>query len=163
MKTSLLETGLAKARENGEIFCVSADRYTQKAQVKAAEQRRVLGELSQLAVDIGRCERTINAVMAELAEADKKYPNPRTTKQDVDYLTVLLDCAKRKLAWEKQIASLQKRAPTLLENMSKVLADTDYPPTEELKINMLRSLQLVQSAMQKLQVGESGPEPEQAG
>lgn len=130
------------------------DRYTQKAQVKAAEHRRVLEELNQLAVDIGRCERTIGAVMSELNEANTRFPSPRSTKQDVDYLTVLLDCAKRKLAWEKQIASLQKRAPALLQNMSAILTDPDYPPTEELKSNMLRSLQLVQSALQKLSPDE---------
>ena len=38
---------------------MSADHYTQTANIKAAERRRVLAELKQLAVDIGRCQETI--------------------------------------------------------------------------------------------------------
>jgi hypothetical protein len=56
--------------------------------------------------------------------------------------------------WEKQIASLQKRAPALLESMSKIMQDRDHPPTEELKAEILQSLQSVQGAMERLQVPE---------
>jgi len=135
---------------------MSADRYTQTAHVKAAERRRMLAELKQLAADIGRCQKTIASVMAELSSVNTKYQGERSTRQEVEYLTVLLACAKRKLAWEKQMASLQKRAPALLESMSRIMNDRDHPPTEELKAEMLHSLQLVQGALARLQVPEAG-------
>ena len=135
---------------------MAADRYTQTAHVKAAERRRMLAELKQLAADIGRCQKTIASVMAELSSVNTKYQGERSTRQEVEYLTVLLACAKRKLAWEKQMASLQKRAPALLESMSRIMNDRDHPPTEELKAEMLHSLQLVQGALARLQVPEAG-------
>jgi hypothetical protein len=141
---------------------MSADRYIQTANIKAAERKRVIAELKQLAVDIGRCQETIASVMAELNLTNAKYQGERSTRQEVEYLTVLLACAKRKLAWEKQIASLQKRAPALLENMSGIMNDRDHPPTEELKAEMLHSLKIVQGAMERLHTldaeesGESG-------
>jgi hypothetical protein len=128
-----------------------SDRQTQKLQLKVAERRKVLAELERLAADIGRCEKSIASVMADLTAVTAKYGGQRTTREDVEYLTVLLDCAKRKLVWEKQIASLQKRAPELLESMSKVMNDRDYPPNEEMKTQMLQSLQVVQSALERLQ------------
>jgi hypothetical protein len=133
---------------------MSADRYIQTAHIKAAERRRVLAELKQLAVDIGRCRETITAVMAELNSVNAKYPGERSTREDVEYLTVILACAKRKLAWEKQIASLKKRAPAVLESMATIMNDRDHPPTEELKAEMLQSLQSVQAAMAQLHAPE---------
>jgi hypothetical protein len=135
---------------------MSADRYTQTAHIKAAERRRVLAELKQLAVDIGRCQETIASVMAELNSTNAKYEGERSTRQEVEYLTILLACAKRKLAWEKQIASLKKRAPALLESMANIMNDRDHPPTEELKAEMLHSLQGVQNALARLHVPEAG-------
>jgi hypothetical protein len=136
---------------------MSEDRYSQRGHVKAAERRRLLAELQQLAADIGRCQETITSVMTELKAVNTKYQGERTTRQEVEYLTVLLDCAKRKLTWEKQIASLQKRAPALLESMSKVMQDTDHPPSDELKAEMLHSLQKVQGALARLQAPETEP------
>jgi len=135
---------------------MSLERYTQTAHVKAKERQKVLAELQQLASDIERCQETITAVMAELSAVNAKYQGERSTRQEVEYLTVLLACAKKKLVWEKQIASLKKRAPDLLENMSKIMNDRDHPPTEELKAAMLRSLQIVQGALERLQAQESG-------
>lgn len=134
---------------------VSVNRYTEKANIKAAERRRVLAEVNQLAVNIGRCERTIASVMADLNMVNAKYQGTRNTHEEVEFLKVLLDCAKRKLAWEKQIASLKKRAPALLESMTGIMNDHDHPPTEELKAEMLRALQLIQSALGRLQALET--------
>jgi hypothetical protein len=134
---------------------MSVDRYTQKAHIKAAERRRILAEVNQLAVDIGRCEKTIASVMATLESVNTKYRGPRTTRDEVEFLKVLLDCAKRKLAWEKQIASLKRRAPALLENMMKIMNDTDHPLSDELKTEMLQALQAVQGALQRLQAVET--------
>lgn len=135
---------------------MSVDRYTQAAHVKAAERRRVLAELKDLAADIEHCQETIGFVMTELSAVNAKFQGERTTRQEVEYLTVLLACAKRKLAWEKQIASLKKRAPALLASMGRILNDRDHPPTEELKNDMLRSLQIVQAALERLQGHDTG-------
>jgi len=62
-----------------------------------------------------------------------------------------LECAKKKLAWEKIIASLQKRTPQLLERMSKLIHDPQNTPSEETRSEMLGSLQSVQAAMERLQ------------
>ncbi|MDB6023001.1 MAG: Inhibitor of kappaB kinase gamma-like protein [Pedosphaera sp.] len=133
---------------------MSVNRYIQQGQIKTAERRKVLAEVQQLGVSVGRCQETISSVMAELKSANAKYGGERSTRQEVEYLTVLLDCAKKKLAWEKQIASIKKRAPELLERMSKILGDTDHPPADDLKAEMLRSLQIVQGALQSLQAQE---------
>jgi chromosome segregation ATPase len=132
------------------------NRYTQKVQLKAAEQRRLLAELKELAVSVNRCENTITALMGELNSANAKYQGQRATQQEVEYLTILLACAKRKLAWEKQIASLQKRAPALLAEMTTTLNDQDFPPTDEMKAEMMHSLQIVQAALNRLQATSGG-------
>ena len=127
------------------------NRYTQKVQIKAAEHRRLLAELKELAVSVNRCQETIAILMTELNAANAKFSGQRSTSQEVEYLTILLACAKRKLSWEKQIASLQKRAPALLAEMTRTLNDKDFPPTEELKTDMMHSLQIVQAALERLQ------------
>jgi len=137
-------------------FGMAVNRYLQKAQIKAAERRRILGEMQQFAVSIDRCQESISSVMVELKAANEKYSGLRSTRQEVDYLTILLDCAKRKLSWEKQIASLKKRAPELLEAMTGIMNDKEHPPTDELKGEILRSLQVVQGALQRLQAQELG-------
>ena len=137
---------------------MSSDRYSQMLNIKAAECRKAVDELNQLAADIGRCEQTITAVMTELNAVNQKFSGPRTTGDDVEYLTILLDCAKKKLEWEKKISSLRKRAPGILENMTKILSDPDFPPPPDAQVEMLRSLQTVQSALTRLQGAETpGP------
>jgi len=132
------------------------NRYIQKVQIKAAEHRRLLAELKELAVSINRCQGTITSLMAELNSANAKFQGQRSTPQEVEYLTILLACAKRKLAWEKQIASLQKRAPALLTEMTRTLNDKDFSPTDELKAEMMHSLQIVQAALERLQASSEG-------
>jgi hypothetical protein len=132
------------------------DRYTQKMSVKAAEGRRVVNEVNRLAADIRRSGETITSVIADMNSINAKYQGPRTTREEVEFLKVLLACAKRKLAWEKQIASLKKRAPALLESMTRIMTDRSHPPAEELQAEMLQALQSIQSALQRLQALESG-------
>ncbi len=134
---------------------MSVDRYTQRAQIKAAERRRILAEVNQLANDIGRCEKTITSVVKDLASINAKYPGTRNTREEIEFLKVLLECAKRKLAWEKQIASLKRRAPEIAQRMSDIMNDQEHPPSDELKAELLRALQLIQSALQRLQAAEA--------
>ncbi len=114
-------------------------------------QQQVISELNVLVRDIERCEKTILDLQSELAVVNAKYPSPRTTRQDIGYLTDLLKCANKKLAWEKQIASMQKRTPGTLERMTQLLNDPKNPPADDMRANMLQALQGVQLAMQRLQ------------
>ena len=114
-------------------------------------QQQVISELNTLVRDIERCEKTILDLQGELAQVNSKYPSPRTTRQDVAYLTDLLKCANKKLAWEKQIASMQKRTPATLEKMAQLLNDPKNPPADEMRAQMLCALQGVQAAMERLQ------------
>jgi hypothetical protein len=114
-------------------------------------QQEVVSELNTLVRDIVRCEKTILDLQNELTGVNTKYPSPRTTRQDVAYLTDLLKCATKKLAWEKQIASMQKRTPATLEKMAQLLNDPKNPPADAMRVEMLRALQGVQAAMERLQ------------
>jgi hypothetical protein len=114
-------------------------------------QRQVVSELNTLVKDIERSEKIILDLQTELNAVNTKYPSPRTTRQDVAYLTDLLKCANKKLAWEKQIASMQKRTPATLQKMSQLLNDEKNPPADAMRVEMLRALQGVQAAMQRLQ------------
>ena len=116
----------------------------------AADQRETILKLNALVKDIDRCQKTIADLKAELESVNRKYQNRTTTREDVDYLTALLDCAKRKLAWEKQMASLQKRTPALLETMTSLMNDPQAPPAETTRMQMLSALQNIQAAMERL-------------
>ena len=121
------------------------------AQKAAAEQQKMILELTSLVTDIERCEKTILAVNGELTRVNEQYHGQRNTRQDIEYLTALLDCAKRKLAWEKQIASVQKRTPALLESMQRHMNDEKNPPPKEVRLQMLHYLETLQAAMERLQ------------
>jgi hypothetical protein len=114
-------------------------------------QQEVVTELNTLVRDIERAEKTILDLQSELAAVNTRYPSPRTTRQDVGYLTDLLKCANKKLAWEKQIASMQKRTPATLEKMTFLLNDPKNPPADAMRVEMLKALQGVQAAMARLQ------------
>ena len=114
-------------------------------------QQQVVSELKTLVRDIERAEKTILDLQGELAAVNSGYPSPRTTRQDIGYLTDLLKCANKKLAWEKQIASMQKRTPGTLEKMALLLNDQKNPPADAMRVQMLQALQGVQAAMARLQ------------
>src|SRR5215467_7213474 len=121
------------------------------AEKVAGQSRLVIADLQALVKDIDRCEKTMTALKTELAGVNSKYQGPRNTREDIAYLTALLDCAKKKLAWEKTIASLQKRTPEILNKMMSLINDPQNPPPEETRNQMLGSLQAVQAAMERLQ------------
>jgi hypothetical protein len=130
---------------------MSSLKQIKQAQIVAGQSRLVVADLQSLVKDIDRCERTMTALKTELAEVNSKYQGPRDTRQDIAYLTALLDCAKKKLAWEKTIASLQKRTPEILNKMMSLINDPQNPPPDETRNQMLGSLQAVQGAMERLQ------------
>ncbi len=123
-----------------------------KAEQKlAGQQFEVIRELETLVKDIERAENTITSLKAELEEVNVKHKDRKTTRDDIAYLTDLLRCANKKLAWEKQIASLQKRTPDLMERMAKLVNDPSSPGDNAPRAAMLASLQKVQGSMERLQ------------
>jgi hypothetical protein len=116
-----------------------------------ARQQQVIHELNAIVKDIERSEKLIVALNQDLQAVNSKFQGPRNTRDDVAYLTALLECAKRKLAWEKQISSLQKRTPSLMERMSEIMHDPKAPPSVETRDQMLKALQAIQAAMERLQ------------
>ena len=123
-----------------------------KAEQKiAGQQLEVIRELETLVKDIERAENTITTLKAELEEVNVKHQGRKTTRDDIAYLTDLLRCANKKLAWEKQIASLQKRTPVIMEHMTKLINDPSAPGDNSARTAMLACLQKVQAAMERLQ------------
>lgn len=115
------------------------------------ESREVIQELNALVMDIDRCEKTMTSLKSELDGVNAKFKGPRTTREDIDYLTALLKCANKKLTWEKHMASLQKRTPAILEKITRLMNEPIAPPPESTRIEMVQCLQGVQAAMDRLQ------------
>ena len=122
-----------------------------KLENKAAfHNQQLVSELNVLVHDVERCERTISDLSRELAAINSKHEGRKTTREDIAYLTDLLECAKKKLAFEKRLASLQKRTPPLLERMAAVGNDPSNPAGEVTRAEMLRAAQTLQAAMARL-------------
>ena len=123
-----------------------------KAEQKiAGQQLEVIRELETLVKDIERAENTITTLKTELEEVNVKHQDRKTTRDDIAYLTDLLRCANKKLAWEKQIASLQKRTPAIMERMAQLINNPSSPTDTAARTAMLGSLQKVQASMERLQ------------
>jgi hypothetical protein len=130
---------------------MSSLKQIKRSEKSIAEHQLVVSELNTLVKDIERCERTITDLKAELEGVNVKHQGRRTTRDDIAYLSDLLRCANKKLTWEKHMASLQKRTPVILEKMSRLVNDPEAPPDDQLRADMLRALQGVQTAMGRLQ------------
>ena len=117
----------------------------------AVQQLQAIQELETLVKDIERAENTITTLKAELDAVNVKHQGRKTTRDDIAYLTDLLKCANKKLAWEKQIGSLQKRTPELLDRIARLINDPANPGGDAARLTMLASLQKVQAAMERLQ------------
>jgi len=122
-----------------------------QAEKGIAKQQRAVAELQNLARDIERCEKTMSDLKAELDSVNSKHQGRRTTREDIAYLTDLLKCANKKLVWEKQLASVQKRTPMILETVSRLMNDPQIPADEQVRAEMLKSLQAIQATMERLQ------------
>jgi hypothetical protein len=128
----------------------SLKQYKQAAK-SLLQQQEVISELDALVKDIERCEKTILDLKADLEAVNEKHVARKTTREDIAYLEDLLKCAHKKLTWEKHMASLKKRTPATLQKMSGLINDPDAPPSDEVKAGMLRALQAVQAAMERLE------------
>jgi hypothetical protein len=129
---------------------MSTLKQIKQAEKSVQQQRKVVQELSKIVEDIQRCEQAVIDLQTELTAANAKYPSPRSTRQDIDYLTELLRCANKKLVWEKSLASLQKRTPVVLQELMRLMSDTQNPPDDTMKVQMMGAFQALQAAMEKL-------------
>jgi chromosome segregation ATPase len=129
---------------------MSSSKY-KLAEKALLEQQRVVTELQSLVKSIERSEKTINDLKKELEAVQNKYPVRKTTQEEIAYLTDLLKCANKKLGWEKQLASLQKRAPVILDQLTSVMNDPSHPPSDEMRAAMLGALQGVKVAIERLE------------
>jgi ketopantoate reductase len=108
-------------------------------------------ELQSLLASIEKAERTITELKSELEAANRTHQVRTTTQQDIDFLTALLKCANKKLGWEKQVASLKKRAPGVMQELATIMQDTKNPPSEETCAMLLQTMQQVKAAMERLE------------
>jgi len=114
-------------------------------------QRDTLTELESLVKSINRSQEMINELKTEMDAVNTQHQHRKTTREDIAYLEDLLRCAKKKLAWENLMESLQKRIPSTLEDVSTVMNDTKNPPAEDVRNKILELLQSVQASMQYLE------------
>jgi hypothetical protein len=121
------------------------------ARKSALTQRDVLVELEALMKSIARGEKMILELKEEMELVGTKHRERKTTRDDIAYLEDLLRCAKKKLAWENQMASLAKRTPELLAKVTSVMNDPRHPPEEEVRAGIMRALQSIQGAMERLE------------
>ncbi|MGV3774542.1 MAG: hypothetical protein ACO1QB_16705 [Verrucomicrobiales bacterium] len=136
------------------IILVGSNMRTAKqielAQKVASQQKAIIPELQTLVKDIERCEDGIGALRSALEQVNIKHANRQTTEDDVHYLEDLLACAKKKLVWEKHMASLQKRTPDLMRRVEELVNHPESNPDQETQTALLESINGVKSAMDRL-------------
>jgi uncharacterized protein YoxC len=129
---------------------MSTSKQIKEEQKIALRQREIIAELQALVGDIERCEKSIVALKQELEQVNARHADRNTTQQDIAYLEDLLACAKRKLVWEKQMASLQKRTPELMARVEELVNHPQSKPDEETRGSLLQALRNVQDSMRRL-------------
>jgi hypothetical protein len=117
----------------------------------AAQQQEIILDLQALVKDIERCEVSINALKVELEGVNTRHSGRSSTQDDINYLEELLKCARKKLIWEKQMASLQKRTPDLMQRVESLVNHPQSNPNDDTQTRLMESLRAVQAAMQRLQ------------
>lgn len=150
LKTACGYSAQAAGFRRSRSFMASLKQYKLAAK-SVARQQQVIAELEVLVRDIDRCEKSILDLKADLESVNQKHAARRTTREDIAYLEDLLKCAHKKLTWEKHMASLKKRTPATLQTMTELINDPETPPGEEMRAGMLRALQSVQAAMERLE------------
>lgn len=126
-----------------------------EAERVAQRQKAVIEELQELGRDIERCERTIVALNEDLQKVNQSHANRQTTQEDINFLEDLLACAKRKLVWEKQMASLQKRTPDLMQRVEDLVNHPLSNPDESVRTAMMEALTNVQASMKRLNAAKA--------
>lgn len=129
---------------------MSTSRQIREEQRVTGQQKNLVGELQALVKDIERCEHTVQALKTELLGVNERHASRTTTQHDIAYLEDLLGCARKKLVWEKQIASLQKRTPELMQRVEALVNHPNSNPDEETQKALMGSLTEVQASMKRL-------------
>ena len=129
---------------------MATTKQLKEAQRVSFQQKEIIGELQTLVKDIERCENTIIALKAEMEAVNAKHADRKTTQDDVHFLEDLLACAKKKLVWEKQLASLQKRTPDLMKRVEAVVNHPESNPDEQTREALMGSLNAVNAGIQRL-------------
>jgi hypothetical protein len=107
--------------------------------------------LEALANSIGKADTMITELKDQMEAVNAKHAHRKTTADDIAYLEDLLKCARKKLAWEQQMAKLSKRIPEVLEEVSAVMNDPVSPPPDETRVSVVKLLQNVQQSMARLE------------
>src|ERR1051325_2533896 len=129
---------------------MTSSRHFKLREKSLARQLEVIKELDRLGKDIERCERTIGELKTELDEGKAKFRTRGSTREEIDYVTALLKVANKKLVWEKNMSSLQKRTPDIMGRVSQLVNDPKSPLDDQEKASLVPSLNAVQAAMQRL-------------
>ena len=129
---------------------MSTPRQIKEEQRVTQQQKGIVGELQALARDIERCEKTIYTLKTELETVNTRHANRSTTQDDIAYLEDLLAAARKKLVWEKQIASLQKRTPELMQRIETLVNQPQCNPDHATRVSLMNCLKEVQASMQRL-------------
>jgi hypothetical protein len=129
---------------------MATQKQLKEAQRVAFQQQGIITELQTLVKDIDRCEKTIIDLKAEMEAVNTRHANRKTTQEDIHFLEDLLACAKKKLVWEKQLASLQKRTPDLMKRVESIVNHPESNPDERTREALLGSLNAVKAGIQRL-------------
>jgi hypothetical protein len=129
---------------------MATPRQLKEAQRVAFQQKGIIEELQTLVRDIERCEKTIIDLNAEIQSVNATHANRKTTQDDIHFLEDMLACARKKLVWEKQLASLQKRTPDLMQRVETVVNHPESNPDAETRDALLGSLNAVKAGIQRL-------------
>jgi hypothetical protein len=130
---------------------IKTSKQLKLAQKIATQEKAIALELQGIVNDIERSEKTITSLKADLDQVNAKHAGRQTTQDDIHYLEDLLNCAKKKLVWEKHMASLQKRTPELMQRVEDLVNHPESSPDEETRAALLQSLNAVKAAMERLQ------------
>jgi hypothetical protein len=150
---------LAVVQSRAKLFAsMATPKQLKEAQRVAFQQQTIIGELQALVRDIERCEKTIVALNSEMQMVNAKHADRKTTQQDIDFLEDLLACAKKKLVWEKQLASLQKRTPDLMKRVEAVVNHPESNPDEKTREALLSSVNAVKAGIDRLSQGQGRPQ-----
>ncbi len=134
---------------------MSSGKSRRLAHKTALLQQAIVHELESLVKTIERGETLLAELNEETTAMNVRHQNRKTTRDDIAYLEDLLKCAKKKLAWEKQMENVAKRTPVVLAQVSSVMNDTTYPPDDQTRAQVVAFLQSVLTAMTRLEVAKN--------
>jgi hypothetical protein len=121
------------------------------ARKSALRQQEVVDGLQAVASSIEKADEMITSLKTQMDEVNARHQDRKTTSDDIAYLEDLLRCARKKLAWEKQMASLSKKIPEVLAAVTSVMNDPAMPPSDQTRAVVMGLLQNVQQSMARLE------------